>query len=131
VDSPGGSAFASELILNEVQALQEAGKPVVVSMSSLAASGGYWVSMAADSIFATPYTITGSIGIFGMFPTIERSLDTIGVSTDGIGTTPWAGELRLDREMSADSKTLFQMFINEGYDDFISGVAMHRGMEKE
>jgi protease-4 len=131
VDSPGGSAFASELILNEVQALQEAGKPVVVSMSSLAASGGYWVSMAADSIFATPYTITGSIGIFGMFPTIERSLDTLGVSTDGIGTTPWAGELRLDREMSADTKTLFQMFINEGYDDFISGVAMHRGMEKE
>ncbi len=131
VDSPGGSAFASELILNEVQALQEAGKPVVVSMSSLAASGGYWVSMAADSIFATPYTITGSIGIFGMFPTIERSLDTIGVSTDGIGTTPWAGELRSDREMSADTRTLFQMFINEGYDDFISGVAMHRGMEKE
>jgi len=131
VDSPGGSAFASELILNEVQALQEAGKPVVVSMSSLAASGGYWVSMAADSIFATPYTITGSIGIFGMFPTIERSLDTIGVSTDGIGTTPWAGELRPDREMSADTRTLFQMFINEGYDDFISGVAMHRGMEKE
>ena len=131
VDSPGGSAFASELILNEVQALQEAGKPVVVSMSSLAASGGYWVSMAADSIFATPYTITGSIGIFGMFPTIERSLDTIGVSTDGIGTTPWAGELRPDREMSADTRTLFQMFINEGYDDFIAGVAMHRGMEKE
>lgn len=131
VDSPGGSAFASEIILNEIQALQEAGKPVVVSMSSLAASGGYWVSMTADSIFATPYTITGSIGIFGMFPTIERSLDTIGVSTDGIGTTPWAGELRPDREMSADTKTLFQLHINAGYDDFISGVAMHRGMEKE
>jgi len=131
VDSPGGSAFASEVILNEIQALQEAGKPVVVSMSSLAASGGYWVSMAADRIFATPYTITGSIGIFGMFPTVERSLDTLGISTDGVGTTPWAGELRPDRAMSADAKTLFQLSINEGYDDFISGVATHRGIEKE
>ena len=130
VDSPGGSAFASEVILNEVEALRAAGKPVVVSMSSVAASGGYWVSMAADSIYASPYTITGSIGIFGMFPTFQRSLDTLGVSTDGIGTTTWAGQLRPDREMSDEAKQLFQMFINKGYDDFISGVATHRGMEK-
>ncbi len=131
VDSPGGSAFASEVILNEIEAIKDAGKPVVVSMSSVAASGGYWVSMAADSIYASPYTITGSIGIFGMFPTFQRSLDTLGISTDGVGTTTWAGQLRPDREMSEDMKALFQLYINKGYDDFISGVAANRGMDKE
>jgi protease-4 len=100
VDSPGGSAFASEVIRNEIESLKEAGKPVVASMSSVAASGGYWISMAADRIFASQYTITGSIGIFAMFPTFQRSLDAIGISTDGVGSTFWAGELRLDREMS-------------------------------
>lgn len=131
VDSPGGSAFASEVILNEIEAIKAEGKPVVVSMSSVAASGGYWVSMAADSIYASPYTITGSIGIFGMFPTFQRSLDTLGISTDGVGTTTWAGQLRPDREMSEDMKALFQLYINKGYDDFISGVAANRGMDKE
>ncbi len=131
VDSPGGSAFASEVILNEIEAIKASGKPVVVSMSSVAASGGYWVSMAADSIYATPYTITGSIGIFGMFPTFQRSLDTLGISTDGVGTTAWAGQLRPDREMSDEMRTLFQLYINKGYDDFISGVAANRSMEKE
>jgi protease-4 len=131
VDSPGGSAFASELILNEIEEIKAAGKPVVVSMSSVAASGGYWVSMAADSIYASPYTITGSIGIFGMFPTFQRTLDTLGISTDGVGTTTWAGELRPDREMSEDMKTLFQVVIEKGYDDFISGVATHRGLSRE
>lgn len=131
VDSPGGSSFASEVILNEIEAIKSSGKPVVVSMSSVSASGGYWISMAADKIYATPYTITGSIGIFGMFPTFQRSLDALGISTDGTGTTPWAGQLRPDREMSADVKTLFQLSINKGYDDFISGVARHRGMSKE
>jgi len=130
VDSPGGSAFASEVILNEIEAIKAAGKPVVVSMSSVAASGGYWVSMAADSIYASPYTITGSIGIFGMFPTFQRTLDTLGISTDGVGTTIWAGELRPDREMSEEMKTVFQISIEKGYDDFISGVAAHRGMSK-
>jgi protease-4 len=130
VDSPGGSAFASEVIRNEVEALKAAGKPVVVSMSSVAASGGYWISMAADRIFASKYTITGSIGIYGMFPTFQRSLDAIGVSTDGVGSTFWAGELRSDREMSDESRTMFQLIINKGYDDFISKVASHRGIEK-
>ena len=78
-------------------------------MGSVAASGGYWVAMSADRIYATPYTITGSIGIFGMFPTFQRSLDTLGISTDGFGTTPWAGQFRPDRELSEDVKTLFQM----------------------
>jgi len=130
VDSPGGSAFASEVIRNEVEALKAAGKPVVVSMSSVAASGGYWISMAADRIFASKYTITGSIGIFGMFPTYQRSLDAIGVTTDGVGSTFWAGELRPDREMTDESRTMFQLIINKGYDEFISKVALHRGIEK-
>jgi protease-4 len=131
VDSPGGSSFASEVIRNEVDELRAAGKPVVVSMSSTAASGGYWISMSADRIMATPTTITGSIGIFGMFPTFQRSLGALGISTDGVATTPWAGQLRPDREMSAEARTIFQLAINEGYDDFISGVAANRDMSKE
>lgn len=130
VDSPGGSAFASEVIRNEIISLREAGKPVVASMASVAASGGYWISMAADRIYASPSTITGSIGIFGMFPTFQRSLGSLGISTDGIGTTKWAGQLRVDRAMSDDAKELFQVVIDDGYDDFISRVAFHRDMEK-
>jgi protease-4 len=130
VDSPGGSAFASEVIRNEVEALQEAGIPVVASMSSVAASGGYWISMAADRIYASPSTITGSIGIFGMFPTFQRSLDSLGISTDGVGTSKWAGELRFDRPMSDDAQQLVQAMIEQGYEDFISKVAMHRKMDE-
>jgi protease-4 len=130
VDSPGGSAFASEVIRNEIEALKENGKPVVASMSSVAASGGYWISMAADKIYANSATITGSIGIFGMFPTFQRSLAAIGVTTDGVGTTPWAGELRPDRAMSDDTKALFQTIIEKGYDDFISKVSQHRNLDK-
>lgn len=131
VDSPGGSAFASEQIRNEVEALRAAGKPVVASMSSVAASGGYWISMAADRIYARETTITGSIGIFGMFPTFQRTLDAIGITTDGVGSTPWSGQFRVDREMSDDAKQLIQTVINHGYDDFISKVAEHRNMDKK
>ncbi len=130
VDSPGGSAFASEIIRNEIEALQDSGKPVVASMGSVAASGGYWISMAADKIYANPATITGSIGIFGMFPTFQRSLAALGITTDGVGTTPWAGQLRPDRAMSDDAKALFQTIIEKGYDDFISKVSIHRDIEK-
>lgn len=131
VDSPGGSVFASRLIGSEVRALQKAGKPVVASMSSSAASGGYWISMAADRIFANSATITGSIGVFGMFPTFERTLDAVGISTDGIGTSPWAGALRPDREMSEDAKQLFQLLVNHDYDDFISRVSEDREIDKQ
>jgi protease-4 len=130
VDSPGGSAFASEVIRNEIEALRESGIPVVASMSSVAASGGYWISMAADRIYASPSTITGSIGIFGMFPTFQRTLDSLGVYTDGVGSSQWAGELRFDRAMSDDARELVQAIIEDGYDDFISKVAMHRNMEQ-
>lgn len=130
IDSPGGSVFASEVIANEIKALQEAGKPVVASMSSVAASGGYWIAAVTDKIVANSATVTGSIGVFGMFPTFQRSLDAVGVTTDGVGTTPWVGQLRPDREMSDSMKQIFQLMINDTYDDFISGVADLRGMDK-
>jgi protease-4 len=129
VDSGGGSAFASEVIAEEVRKLQTAGKPVVASMGSVAASGGYWISMDADRIYASPTTITGSIGILGMFPTFQRTLAAVGVGTDGVGTTPWSGQLRPDREMSEETKQLFQIVINDGYQDFITGVADGRDLD--
>ena len=131
VDSPGGSAFASDVIANEIAALQNAGKPVVASMSSVAASGGYWISVGADRVFANSTTITGSIGIFGMFPTYQRTAAHLGLATDGVGSTPLSGQLRPDRAMTDDTKRLFQLVIEEGYDDFIGRVATYRGMEKE
>ncbi len=130
VDSPGGSAFASEVILDEIEQLRAAEKPVVASMSSVAASGGYWISMAADKIYASDMTITGSIGIFGMLPTFQRSLGALGISTDGVGTSIWSGQFRPDRAMSDEAKALFQLVINRGYDDFISRVAQFRDMDK-
>ena len=131
VDSPGGSAFAAEVIADEIDALRAAGKPVVASMSSVAASGGYVISMNADRVFASPATITGSIGVWGMFPTYQRTLDYVGVATDGIGTTPWSGQFRPDREMSANTRQLFQLFIEDTYDDFITDVAYRRGLDKD
>jgi protease-4 len=129
VDSGGGSAFASEVIAEEVRKLQAAGKPVVASMGSVAASGGYWISMDADRIYASPTTITGSIGIVGMFPTFQRTLATVGIATDGVGTTPWSGQLRPDRGMSEEARKLFQIVIDDGYRDFINGVARGRGLD--
>jgi len=130
VDSPGGSVFASEVIAQEIEALQAAGKPVIASMSSIAASGGYWISVVADRVIANPSTVTGSIGIFGMVPTFQRTLRMAGIGTDGVGTTPWSGELRPDREMAEHTRQLFQLVIEDGYDDFISGVADHRELDK-
>jgi len=130
VDSPGGSAFASDVIASEIAALQDAGKPVVASMSSVAASGGYWISVGADRVFASPTTITGSIGIFGMFPTYQRAAEYLGLANDGVGSTPLSGQLRPDRAMTDDTKRLFQLVIEEGYDDFIGRVATYRGMQK-
>ena len=130
VDSPGGSAFASDVIANEIAALQDAGKPVIASMSSVAASGGYWISVGADRVFASATTITGSIGIFGMFPTYQRTAAYLGLANDGIGSTPLSGQLRPDRAMTDETKRLFQLFVEEGYDDFIGRVATFRGMQK-
>jgi protease-4 len=129
IDSGGGSAFASEVIAEQVRALQAAGKPVVASMGSVAASGGYWIAMDTDRIYASPTTITGSIGVIGMFPTFQRTMATVGIATDGLGTTPWSGQLRPDREMNAQAKALFQTIIDDGYRDFINGVARGRELD--
>ncbi|GGJ97226.1 signal peptide peptidase SppA [Luteimonas terricola] len=123
VDSPGGEVFASEQIRREVVALKAAGKPVVVSMGDLAASGGYWISMDADAIYADPSTITGSIGIFGMFPTIPRTLEKIGVRTDGVGTTRFAGAFDPTRPLQPEVGAVIQSVIDKGYRDFVGKVA--------
>ena len=94
IDSPGGSVLASEQIYREVQALKQDGKPVVVSMSDVAASGGYYIAAPADQIIASPNTITGSIGVFASIPTFSRSLAKIGINVDGVGTTPLSGAMR-------------------------------------
>lgn len=131
VNSPGGSVTASEEIRRQVQQLREAGKPVVASMSSLAASGGYWVSMDAERILAHETTITGSIGVFGLIPTLDRSLAKIGVHTDGVGTTALAGALRLDRPMNDEVAAIVQASVNKIYRDFIGGVAAARKLPVE
>ncbi len=130
VDSPGGSAFASEVIRNEVEALREAGKPVVVSMSSVAASGGYWISMSADKIIAQPTSITGSIGIFSVVTTFEKGLDEIGVHTDGVGTSPFSG-VGITSGLSKGASQAFQMGIENGYKRFIGLVADNRDLTVE
>jgi protease-4 len=131
VNSPGGSVFASEKIRRGVLALQAAGKPVVASMSTLAASGGYWVSMDADQIWAEATTITGSIGIFGLIPTITQPLGKLGIHTDGVGTTPLAGAFRIDRPLAPEVRSLFQLTIEKGYRNFIEGVAKGRELPVE
>ncbi|HTT02212.1 MAG TPA: signal peptide peptidase SppA [Steroidobacteraceae bacterium] len=127
VDSPGGSVTASDQIYREIVALKAAGKPVVISMGSLAASGGYYISAPADEIWASPATISGSIGIFAVIPTFSRTLSNWAhISVDGIGTTPLAGQLRLDRPLSADARTLVQATVEHGYGDFLERVAAGR-----
>ncbi len=128
VDSPGGSAFASELIRNKLQQFQTKGIPVVVSMGSVAASGGYWISASADQIFASPTTITGSIGIFGMFATIENALAKLGVHSDGYATTTLA-ELSPFQALPEELKQLIQLNIEHGYHDFLNLVSEGRGIE--
>ena len=126
VDSPGGSVLASEQIYREVRAAQKAGKPVVVSMGDLAASGGYYIAASADEIWAHPATITGSIGIFGAIPTFEGTLGKIGVTVDGVGTTDLSGQLRVDRPLGEDAKILLQSMIERGYEEFLGHVAEGR-----
>ncbi len=126
IDSPGGSVFASEVIRREVEALKKAGKPVVASMSSLAASGGYYIAMDADRIVASPATLTGSIGIFAMFPTFHRTLEKVGVHVDGVGTTALAGEFRADRPIGEPAREILQQSIENGYREFIGHVAAAR-----
>jgi len=129
VDSPGGSVFASERIRREVDLVRQAGKTVVASMSSVAASGGYWVAMAADEIWASPSTVTGSIGIFGMFPDLSGLLARGGLSVDGVGTSPIAGGLDPRRPLSEDMSLALKSSIENGYRRFVGLVAGARGMD--
>lgn len=132
VDSGGGSAFASEVIRRELDLAREAGKPVVSSMGSVAASGGYWITMASDEVWASPSTITGSIGIFGMFPNYHKPLGKyLGIRVDGVGTTRLAGAMRSDRPFDPELGKVIQALIDHGYENFIGKVAASRNMSRE
>ena len=131
VDSPGGEVFASEQIRREVELLKADGKPVVVSMANLAASGGYWISMDADRIYASPSTITGSIGIYGLFPTVPRTLEMAGVRVAGAGTTPLAGAFDPRRPLQPELGRMVQAVIERGYREFVGKVAQARGRSAE
>jgi protease-4 len=131
VDSPGGSVFPSEQIRREIALTKEAGKPVVVSMGNVAASGGYWISMNADRIYADPSTITGSIGIFGLWMTGQRALEKIGIHSDGVTTTPLAGAFDPSRALDPEAGEVIQSVIDHGYAQFIGKVAKARGKPAE
>lgn len=131
IDSGGGSALASEIIREHVQRVQAAGKPVVVSMASTAASGGYWIAATADEIWAAPTTITGSIGIFSILPTFEDSLGAIGVTRDGVATGPLVGALDPMQPLGEPMRRLLQATIEHSYERFVAIVAEGRELAPE
>jgi protease-4 len=131
VNSPGGDSFASEVLRLELQQVRDAGKTVVISMGNVAASGGYWMSMAADEVWASPATITGSIGVYGLLPTFAATLDKIGVHTDGFGTTELAGKLRFDMPLDPGIARVFQSSTERIYRQFITLVSESRGKSYE
>ena len=131
VDSPGGSAFASEVIRQELELVQATGKPVVVSMGGVAASGGYWISATADEIWAAPTTITGSIGVFAILPTFEDSLSSIGISRDGVGTSSLTGALDPFGGVSERMGNVLQAAVEDTYGRFVNLVARGRDMAPE
>ena len=131
VDSPGGSAFASDLIRRELALYAQEDIPVVISMGSLAASGGYWISMPAEEIWATSTTLTGSIGVFGIVPTVDETLEAIGVRRDGVGTGPLANSLILDMPMSDAVASIIQSGVDHIYDEFLALVSDSRDISIE
>ena len=131
VNSPGGSALASDIIWREVL-LAKGEKPVVVSMGNLAASGGYYIAAAADSIFAAPNTLTGSIGVFGIIPNFESFFENkIGITFDRVTTGPYADLLNTNRPMTADEEAIVQQMVNRIYEDFVKVVADGRGLSTD
>lgn len=130
VNSPGGSVSASEVIRSELEAARIAGKPVVVSMGGMAASGGYWISTPANYIIAGPSTLTGSIGIFGVINTFENTLSNVGVHTDGVSTSPLA-DLSITKALPPEFSQMMQLNIENGYKNFITlvGKARHKSPE--
>ena len=131
VNSPGGSVFASDLIRRKLLEVAGADIPIVVSMGTVAASGGYWIAAEADEIWALPSTLTGSIGAFSAFPTIEGIVEYIGVTVDGVGTTPLAGAASFNRGLSPEMASIVQALAYGAYDDFIELVASGRDMSEQ
>jgi protease-4 len=131
IDSGGGSATASEVISREIELTRQGGKPVFVSMGSIAASGGYWIAAPADQIWATPTTITGSIGIFGAFPTFEKSLKSLGITSDGVGTTKLSDAFDPSRPLNDLVSQAMRQIIEQGYRRFVQRVAEGRNMRPE
>lgn len=131
IDSPGGSMMASEVIRREVASLRDSGKPVVASMGTVAASGGYYIAMDADRIYAAPTTITGSIGVFAVVPTFQRTLGKVGVTSDGFGTTRLSGQMDLGRELGPDAREILQASIEHHYRLFVDRVAAARKRRPE
>lgn len=131
VDSPGGSAFASEVIRRELEIFRDSGRPVVVSMGSVAASGGYWISMGADEIWASPTTLTGSIGVGATLPTFQRTLGVLGVHIDGVGTTALDGQFGIARDLGDNAREVLGQTVRHLYDDFVGKVARFRGRSVE
>ncbi|MGD8384184.1 MAG: signal peptide peptidase SppA, partial [Lysobacterales bacterium] len=129
INSPGGDAYAAQAIRQEIQQVRDAGKKVVVSMGNVAASGGYMIAMAADEVWASPATITGSIGVFGMLPTFSGTLAKIGVHTDGFGTTDIAGKIRLDRPLDPSMARVLQAATERVYRQFVAMVKKARGID--
>ena len=123
VDSPGGSAFASDVIRDAIAATRKNNIPVVVSMGSYAASGGYWITTESDWVMAMSTTITGSIGVFGVVPTFEDSLQALGIHSDGVGTSPISGMMQLDQPMSLQTKMIIQSGVENVYTRFLTLVA--------
>ena len=126
IDSPGGSAFAAEQIRVAVEGVRAAGKPVVASFSSVAASGGYWIATGADEVWAYPMTLTGSIGVFGLFPDISEPLGELGIDVDGVRTAPLAGALDPRRPLSDDARDALQLSVEHTYTQFIQRVSKAR-----
>lgn len=126
VDSPGGSAFASEIIRDAMAATRQQGIPIVVSMGSVAASGGYWIATEADRVFAMPTTITGSIGVYAVIPTVEDSMAALGIYSDGVSTTDIASMMQLDRPMTKQTKLVLQAGVDNIYARFLTLVAESR-----
>jgi protease-4 len=131
IDSPGGSALASEIIRREIEITRQSGKPVIASMSSIAASGGYWIASAADEIWAATTTITGSIGIYGAFATFEKTLDYIGVYNDGVGTTRVADALDTARPLNPIIADSIEQVIRHNYQRFIQTVSEGRNIAQQ
>lgn len=131
LDTPGGSAFASEIIRQELELAQVAGKPVVISMGGVAASGGYWIASTADEIWAEPTTITGSIGIFGIVPTVEDTLSELGLHTDGVAVSNLSSGIDITRPLSDEMDSVLQQSVENGYQRFINLVSRGRNLSVE